>query len=748
MRTTPKFFLCLLLAAAAAMSGLCVHGAPELATLQQAVRAKAEVTRLAREAELLPPDIAAPMRRLLDRAEAERVAANAFLTRDHYEASTAAFRSAAALYGKALDGRRILDGLAAARDRVERARLLADDLATPEQMREARQQVLNAEDLAYEGHVELATADLCKAAAALEALVVVDEATTLDVAVAARTAMLSARAQVRDLPEGNPGQPHASIDFRTWLCRCALPERLCHALRAEAAATRALEERAYGHARILFSEARKHYVGAAEVQIRRDAAAALGRTARDAMALADRAFATDVRTAAFERGRQALADADSALAQESLRKASRLYSLAVEYFAAAQSEAALADGYARALRAWTAAQAAARPDILEAHAPEAAAEARQMAASAEASAEAGDTMGAIDGLQAAAAALQAASAQALTAANADRTAPLVAATEEAIDRGSAFAAEDLLKTLEAIAPAEPRLERLRARVRVISGLKRTLELDLGNGVRLDLVLLRPGRFLMGSTNAEDEGPVHEVVISQPFYLGRYEVTQAQWQVVMGSNPSWFKGDRRPVEQVSWRECLEFIRRLNRMGLGTFRLPTEAEWEYACRAGSAAMYSVGDRHEDLVECAWYHANSGNCTHEVGQRRPNAWGLHDMHGNVWEWCHDRYGTYTSGPAVDPRGVDGDARPLGQALWADVAGRYTAVQDLRVGRGGSWCDDATSCTSAHRDENPASTRSPSLGLRLAYTPPPSGAAGHAERAPGTHPGKPAADETPEAQ
>jgi TonB family protein len=188
--------------------------------------------------------------------------------------------------------------------------------------------------------------------------------------------------------------------------------------------------------------------------------------------------------------------------------------------------------------------------------------------------------------------------------------------------------------------------------------------------------------MMGSTNGEpDEKPAHQVTINYSFYMGRYEVTQAQWQAVMGNNPSYFKdcGGNCPVEQVSWDDTQIFIQRLNGMNDGyTYRLPTEAEWEYACRAGT-----TGDYAGPLSEMAWYSENSGSKTHTVGGKRPNEWGLADMHGNVWELCQDWYHeTYYGAP------TDGSAWLSG------------GDQKYRVLRGGSWLINATNLRSAYRN------------------------------------------------
>ncbi len=202
--------------------------------------------------------------------------------------------------------------------------------------------------------------------------------------------------------------------------------------------------------------------------------------------------------------------------------------------------------------------------------------------------------------------------------------------------------------------------------------------------------------MMGSTNGEaDERPVHEVTINYSFHMGKYEVTQAQWQAVMGNNPSYFKDCVNcPVEQVSWDDAQNFINKLNESNDGfRYRLPTEAEWEYACRAGT-----TGDYAGNLSEMAWYSENSGNKTHAVGGKQPNAWGLADMHGNVWEWCQDWYHeTYYSAP------TDGSAWLSG------------GEQKYRVLRGSSWNNYAPCLRSANRLIGTPVYRFGSYGFRV---------------------------------
>ena len=187
------------------------------------------------------------------------------------------------------------------------------------------------------------------------------------------------------------------------------------------------------------------------------------------------------------------------------------------------------------------------------------------------------------------------------------------------------------------------------------------EADLGdpviNSVGMVLVPIPAGEFQMGSPESEPDRDVEEtqhlVKITKAYYLGAYEVTQEQYEKVMGNNPSNSKGDAKPVEMVSWNDAVMFCQKLSEKEGVEYRLPTEAEWEYACRAGTSTGYSFGDDDSQLRKYAWYSGNS-NAPHAVGQKLPNVWGLFDMHGNVWEWCQDWYGDYGNEKVViDPTG-----------------------------------------------------------------------------------------------
>lgn len=262
------------------------------------------------------------------------------------------------------------------------------------------------------------------------------------------------------------------------------------------------------------------------------------------------------------------------------------------------------------------------------------------------------------------------------------------------------------------------------------------DVDLGNGVKLTMVLIPPGEFLMGSPEAErqwaieeakaannreaferipTEAPQHRVKITQPFYLSKYEVTQAQWQAVIGNNPPQFQAPTNPVEKVSWDDIQAFLARLYAAGARVvpsdktrggamemrYALPTEAQWEYACRAGSTTAFCFGDAASMLGQYGWFKGNSGGRTHPVGALKANAWGLHDMHGNVWEWCADWFGKeyYANSPPDDPLGPGSGSH--------------------RVIRGGGWITYAVNCRSAPRCRPLSNSRTDYMGFRLALVP-----------------------------
>jgi formylglycine-generating enzyme required for sulfatase activity len=211
---------------------------------------------------------------------------------------------------------------------------------------------------------------------------------------------------------------------------------------------------------------------------------------------------------------------------------------------------------------------------------------------------------------------------------------------------------------------------------------------------MKMILIPAGEFMMGSPETEPERynneSLHKVILGKGFYMQTTAVTQSQWKAVMGDNPSCFSDCVRcPVESISWNDAQEFIKKLNLIEkTDIYRLPTEAEWEYACRAGTDTAYCFGDNPQELEEYGWYEKNSYG-TNPVAQKKPNAWGLYDMHGNVWEWCYDCYCDYCSGNVAD--------------------GSY------RVIRGGAWNRAARDCRSAYRGYRLYNDSYYSLGLGL---------------------------------
>ena len=238
-----------------------------------------------------------------------------------------------------------------------------------------------------------------------------------------------------------------------------------------------------------------------------------------------------------------------------------------------------------------------------------------------------------------------------------------------------------------------------------TGVSLAAEKTYTNSIGMEFVLIPAGSFTRaGVTNEFGEKADAKMVVTKPFYLGKYEVTQEEWVAVMGSgsNPSQFKGRRNPVETVSWDDVQEFIKRLNaKEGHTRYRLPTDVEWELGARAGTDTTYSFGDDARLLGEYAWYKGNSNAATHPVGQKKPNPWGLYDMHGNVWEWVQDWY--------VDTFSANKEIR--------DYQGPETGSR--RVSRGCGWSSGTEVCRAAYRSNGIPANRLGFVGFRLAFSP-----------------------------
>jgi len=222
-----------------------------------------------------------------------------------------------------------------------------------------------------------------------------------------------------------------------------------------------------------------------------------------------------------------------------------------------------------------------------------------------------------------------------------------------------------------------------------------------NDLSIAMIYVQGGTFTMGCTQEQGddcydwEKPAHQVTLSS-FYIGKYEVTQAEWKSVMATNPSNFKGDNLPVENVSWNDVQEFIRKLNAQTGKQYRLPTEAEWEYACRGGMQSAHYKYSGSNTAGNVAWYSENSSNTTHPVGTKSPNELGIYDMSGNVWEWCSDWYGNYSASDQMNPQGPSSGSN--------------------RVFRGGGWDGDAGYCRVSDRNGGAPGSRYNDLGFRLA--------------------------------
>jgi formylglycine-generating enzyme required for sulfatase activity len=249
--------------------------------------------------------------------------------------------------------------------------------------------------------------------------------------------------------------------------------------------------------------------------------------------------------------------------------------------------------------------------------------------------------------------------------------------------------------------------------------------EITNSIGMKLKRIKAGKFLMGSPKgeadrSEDEGPRHEVEVTRSFYIGFYPVTKGQFAAFVrddgykteaeknGDEHTWQKPyfrtkydqtDDDPVVEVSWDDAVKFCAWLSKKEKKTYDLPTEAEWEYACRAGTTTAFSFGHDPKALGDYAWYSDNSGGHTHPVGGKKPNPWGLYDMHGNAWQWCADRWGKYQEGYFKDPKDTDSDQNP--------------------VLRGGSWADDPVLCRSAYRNSNPTGRRVDDNGFRVVLRP-----------------------------
>lgn len=649
-----------------------------------AVEARTAATVAQQQVAALEASAREAMQHLIDAADTKQDEGDTHLSNQQYADAAHAFNESAAMYQQVLHGRDVLIQLTSLRNQAAEARLLVELNADADELRPIRLLELNSEGYFEAGDFDAALAELDKARQAYTALLPVLEPAVLDDAVAARTAMLAARAlitaQSRQIETG------------------PLPILLAQAQETEEAARRALAQRSYTPARELFVKAEAFYRVALEEQSWQVRVAHARTKAEARRELADSAYHTNIRPASFERGAQLLLDGNTAAAQQEHESAEVLYGSAVEQFEVAQREAAMVNAASDAQRSWFRELQSADRGLLAQHVQEAFDAAQNHANEGDGAYGSGQYEEAEALYAEAVDALARAVDEAVTQQNHDVAKPLVSQLAQKISTGDKFAAIPLLNQLQTMIPADTRMADMRQRVIDMAWPAKQV-IDLGGGVTMELLLIRSGSFTMGFDRGQkEELPMHHVTITTPYYFGKTEVTQAQWYAVMRTNPSKFKDMPRPVEQVSWNDCQVFLRKLSDLveHLGEFSLPTEAQWEYACRAGSNTTFFFGDDQNLLKEYGWYADTTDRKTRFVGEKKPNPWGLYDMYGNVWEWCADWHGSYKEADVIDPVGP--------------------AEGISRVFRGGGSASPGYSCRSAGRWRGEPTFTSAFVGLRLA--------------------------------
>jgi formylglycine-generating enzyme required for sulfatase activity len=687
-------------------------------TLQDAIRARTEVTLLAKKVADPHGMGYEPLRRDLAKAKAQQKAASDLLMMGKYDHAVKAFTLAKVLYRKALEGSQGMDRVAESRRQAERARAMAEVAMEVEQTQSAEAELINAEGYVEAGEIEEALARYGAATKSYRALLISGESATLEETVEARTTMIFTRRLIKDLPPGNPreqdplrpeGMP---TDFRRGpggegpgkIKPGSLADLIDRARRIEKAAGEALQERDYAPARALFVRAGNLYQEAVARQTKIEEAVHDRIAAEKALQITAASFDTEARPVSFERGKQIYEDGVKVLADENLEEARHLFAQAIERFAMVRAEIKLTNTLAEAQMSYVRVLSGVDKETLLKSTPEAFASAQGKACEAQSESAAGHFDNALKLYQEASSALISAVSQVLTQKNQEKAAPVIERLETALQQKDPFASQDILAELEKLIPMDERMPNLRQRVAEVPCLEKEIALDLGGGQKLEMVLIRPGTFRMGSEiGPTDEKPPHEVRFEKPFYIGRYEVTQAQWEAVMGGNPSHFKDPNRPVEQITWNDAQEFLTKLDaNVPESGFRLPTEAEWEYACRAGSTS--DCGDNSECLNPYGWFDSNSEGQTHPVGKKKPNPWGLYDLHGNVAEWCQDWFqeSFYTT---PDAAGVN----PV----------CTNTASGARVLRGGRWNENAAGCRPSRRNGDQSDRRCFDTGLRVVFLP-----------------------------
>ncbi len=461
----------------------------------------------------------------------------------------------------------------------------------------------------------------------------------------------------------------------------ARPESFAAAGKIEKEADEALAKEEFDKAKELFARAAESYkiAEADGNKLLRDemsrAAYAKKRDAEAERLTAQAAFKNDTRPESFVTAATCFKEGEDALNKEEFARAKDLFTRAFDGYKTAQADAEKLSRAETSRAAWAKLLAEADTALLE---RQVAAEFTKSKSQAESAAGLAikDPGQAAEQFAAATTTLKSLIAKAKTTENLPKSVPVVARLENALRANGWLQAHWALGELEMLIPDDPRMADFRAKTTALSW-PNALTVDIGGGVAINFVLIRPGSFSMGEGNEK-----HQVTLTKPYFIGKYEVTQKQWQTVMGSNPSSRRYDRGvtdydklPLDNVSWDTCQGFVAKLNVKLSGLkVGLPTEAQWEYACRAGSTGKYCYGDDVTPLKEYAWYPLNQGTRSSEtqmVGTKKPNAWGLHDMHGNVSEFCSDFYGSFSTSAQEDPQGpATGSGRVLRGGSSRDTA------------------------------------------------------------------------------
>jgi formylglycine-generating enzyme required for sulfatase activity len=478
----------------------------------------------------------------------------------------------------------------------------------------------------------------------------------------------------------------------------ARPESFTAAANAEKEAEEAMAKEDFAKAKDLLARAAEGYKVAqtdGDKQARAEMSRAAYAKKKEAEAeylTASAASKPDARPPSFVTASNTFKEGEAALAQEDFAKARDLFTRAAESYKASLTDADKAVRAETARAAWTKQLAEVDAAMMERQAATDFAKLKAQAESA-ASLTATDPAQAAQQFTTATAALKDLFAKARTKENLPKAAPVITRMENALRGYDWQQAHRTLGELEQLIPDDPRMADYRTKAAGLPWPKE-LTVDIGGGAALSMVCIQPGKFSMGEGNEK-----HEVTLTKPFYIGKYEVTQQQWQAIMGDNPSSWRGNKKPLENICWNTSQTFIAKVNEKLSGLkVALPTEAQWEYACRAGTTTKFSFGDSPDTLKDYAVYPflRNYRNFeTSECGSKKPNPWGLYDMHGNVAEFCNDRFGPLTTSPQEDPQGAG-------------------AGSD-RVLRGGSCRDNPPFLTSsARRDVMPSNILS-NAGLRL---------------------------------